>query len=216
MSDGVILLHGIARTSRAMNKLERGLRGAGYRTLNVDYPSRRFDIPALADYVHAAAESWTATIEGQVHFVTHSMGGLVARATIHRHRPARLGRVVMLVPPNQGSEIADLLGQTRIYNCVFGPAGQQLGRRASQALQDQLGPIDYDLGIIAGNRAIDPLGWAILPKPNDGKVCVAATKSPGMADHIVLPATHTFVMRDAAVIEATVRFLSNGRFGHPA
>lgn len=210
--DGVVLLHGLGRTSASMRKFQRSLVRAGFRTLNLDYPSRRHDIAALADQVGPIIERFAAKLTGRLHLVTHSMGGLVARALIHHRRPARLGRVVMLAPPNQGSEIADLLGGTRTYRRIFGPAGAQLGTLGAGAMADLLGPVDYELGIIAGTRALDPLGWAALPKPNDGKVTVAATKLAGMADHIALPATHTFIMRDPAVIAASIHFLREGCF----
>lgn len=210
--DGVVLLHGIGRTSASMRKLEQALAAAGFSTMNLDYPSRRYDVADLAYQVAMRVERFTADPTGRIHFVTHSMGGLVARAAIHRHRPARLGRVVMLAPPNQGSEIADLLGGSRTYGRVFGPAGSQLGTHSVPAMADLLGSVDYELGIIAGTRALDPLGWAALPKPNDGKVSVAATKVEGMADHIVLPVTHTFIMRDPAAIAASMHFLRRGCF----
>ena len=108
------------------------------------------------------------------------MGGLLARAYIVRHRPANLGRVVMLAPPNQGSEIVDLLGASRMYDRCFGPAGRQLGTRPGERLRTLLGTVDYPLGVIAGDRAIDPLGWLLVPGPNDGRVAVARTGVAGM------------------------------------
>ena len=210
--DGVILLHGIGRGASSMGRLERALRNAGYRTLNLDYPARRRDLSALAAHVQAASSRWTAGVDDRVHLVTHSMGGLVARAFITRHRPGKLGRVVMLALPNQGSEIADLLERIPLYKRIYGPAGAQLTTRRSEDLASVLGPVDYPLGVIAGDRSIDPLGWAFLPKPNDGKVTVAHTKVDGMTDHITLPATHSLIMRNAAVIAACLVFLRDGRF----
>ena len=210
--DGVILLHGMGRSSAAMATMERAIRHAGYRTLNLDYPGRRLDLAGLADEVAGLAARWIASLDGAVHLVTHSMGGLVARAFITRHRPSRLGRSVMLAPPSQGSELADLLHRTAAYRRVFGPAGAQLTTRPAGATAALLPPVDFPLGIVAGDRALDPLSWLILPKPNDGKVTVARTKVEGMADHIVLPATHTLIMRDPAAIAATIGFLRDGRF----
>ena len=210
--DGVILLHGIGRGSGSMGRLEQALRDAGYRTLNLDYPGRRADLAALAGHVQEASGRWIDSVEGDVHVVTHSMGGLVARAFITRYRPGHLGRVVMFAPPNQGSEIADLLEDTPPFRRIFGPAGAQLTTRRPDTMVRLLGPIDYPLGIIAGDRAIDPLGWAFLPKPNDGKVTVANTKIDGMTDHMTLPVTHTFIMRDAAAIAACLGFVRDGRF----
>ena len=171
-----------------MATMERACRRAGYATLAIDYPGRRLSIAALAAFVDDRTTRWTAARSGQVHFLTHSMGGLVATALIKRHRPARLGRVVMLGPPNQGSEIADLLAPFALYKAVFGPAGADLTTRHATGLES--GPVHYPVGIIAGRRALDPLSWLILPKPNDGKVTVARTRLVGMSDHLVLPVTH--------------------------
>ena len=212
--DGVVLLHGIGRGSGSMARMERALREAGYRTLNLDYPGRRRDLAGLADHVEAASSRWIARLDGDAHFVTHSMGGLVARIILARRSPSNLGRVVMLGPPNQGSELADLLEKTVAYRRVFGPAGAQLTTRPPAALTALLGAVDYPLGVVAGDRAIDPVSWLLLPKPNDGKVTVARTRVAGMADHIVLPATHSLIMRNAAAIAATLDFLRDGRFRH--
>ena len=210
-SAGVILLHGIGRTGASMQPLAARLVGAGYDTLALDYPSRARDLSALADWLQARAGAWCEA-QARVHLVTHSMGGLVARVFVARYRPAHLGRVVMLAPPNQGSEIADLLRPLRAYRAAFGPAGAQLGTRRDAATSAMLGPADFELGVIAGTRALDPAGWLLLPKPNDGKVSVEATRLAGMADHLILPATHTFIMRHPAAIAATLAFLRNGRF----
>ena len=211
--DGVVLLHGIGRGARSMRRADRALQEAGFRTLSLDYPGRKLGLDALADEVFRMAAGWMDGVVGQVHFVAHSMGGLVARALITRHRPARLGRLVMLGPPNNGSEIADLLAGTRAYRTVFGPAGLQLTTRPGAALAALLGPVDFPVGVIAGTRTLDPLAWLLLPKPNDGRVSVASTRVVGMSDHLVLPATHALMMLDPAVLRATVAFLRDGRFG---
>lgn len=213
--DGVVLLHGIARTSRSMLRMERALRDAGYATSNPDYRSRRRPLEELVEELHPAVAAFAAATPGRVHFVTHSMGGLLARGYICRHRPERLGRVVMLGPPNAGSEIADLLGGTYPYRLYFGPAGAQLGTAQDTALCDLLGAIDYPVGVIAGDRALDPVGYLLLPGPNDGRVSVARTRIDGIADHITLHVTHTMMMRNPAVIRQTLAFLERGRFERP-
>ena len=210
--DGVILLHGIGRSSRTMRVAERAVRQAGYRTLNLDYPGRRLDLAALAAHVDAASARWIAGCEGEVHFLTHSMGGLVTRVLLATRRPARLGRVVMLGPPNGGSEIADLLARYPVYRRIFGPAGLELITERSLTLTTLLGRVDYPVGVIAGCRAIDPVSWLLLPKPNDGKVTVAHTRVEGMADHLTLPIDHTFMVRDPAVLRAALTFMRSGRF----
>jgi len=212
----VILLHGIGRSARSMRRLERTLVVAGFATLMLTYPSRRKRLEALVEDVHLAAASFVEAGEGKLHFVCHSMGGLLARAYISRHRPAHLGRVVMLGTPNQGSELADLLAGNPVYQFLFGPVGRQLGTRANEGLRTLLGEVDYPLGVIAGDRANRWLGWLVLPKPNDGRVAVARTKVAGMADHVTLPTTHDAMIRDGQVQKQVVQFLREGRFSDRA
>ncbi|MBB4427280.1 pimeloyl-ACP methyl ester carboxylesterase [Bradyrhizobium sp. CIR48] len=207
----MVLLHGIARTSASLMKLERALRAAGFATLNIDYPSRSKPIAALAEDIHPAITRF-AERDAPLHFVAHSMGGLVARAYIARHRPARLGRVVMLGTPNSGSEVADLLRGSLPYRKFYGPAGLELTTTPATA-PNALPAIDYPVGVIAGSRFIDPVaGLLVLPKPNDGRVSVQSAGLAGMADHIVVKTSHTGLPRHAAAIAQTVAFLREGRF----
>ena len=210
----VLLLHGIARSSASTAKLDRCLNAVPFRTLNLDYPSRRMSLQDIAAGVQRQAGSFLAGDGTPLHIVTHSMGGLVARIMLARARPSDLGRVVMLGPPNQGSEIADLLDGTRLYRRAFGPAGAQLTTRDTL----QLPPIDYPVGVIAGDRFTDPLSWMIIPGPNDGKVSVARTRLEGMTDHVTLHATHTFLPQNNTAIRLTIHFLRFGAFsgGEPA
>ncbi|MGY4234644.1 pimeloyl-ACP methyl ester carboxylesterase [Bradyrhizobium sp. USDA 4449] len=207
---GVVLLHGIARGSSSLKRLERALQVAGFATLNIDYASRKKPIAALADDIHPAIARF-AEREAPLHFVAHSMGGLVTRAYIAKHRPYRLGAVVMLGTPNGGSEVADLLSGSRLYRGFYGPAGLEL---TTARRPDALPAVDYPVGVIAGNRFIDPVaGLFVLPKPNDGRVSVQSATLAGMADHIVLKASHTELPRHGVAIEQTIAFLNNGRFG---
>jgi pimeloyl-ACP methyl ester carboxylesterase len=154
-SPGVILLHGIARTSRSLGKLDRALRQAGFATLNLDYPGRRKPLDLLAEHVHPAVADFAGQNAGTLHFVGHSMGGLLARVYVAKHRPAQLGRVVMLGTPNGGSEVADLLQGLALYRKFYGPAGQQLTTHLDGVLRS-LPALDYAVGVIAGNSSIDP------------------------------------------------------------
>ena len=191
-----------------MARMSRALRDAGWQTLNVDYPSRTRSIEDLADGVHRASAAFIHDGPGRVHFVTHSMGGLVARAYVARHRPPCLGHAVMLGPPHQGSELADRLGGLQAYRWFFGPAGSQLGTAAARPDA----AVDYPVGIIAGTRSVDPVAWLLLPRPNDGRVPVARTMTASMMDHVTVPTTHAFMMRNRAVILQTIHFLRHGRF----
>ena len=207
----MVLLHGIARTSVSLTRLERALRANGFATLNIDYASRRKPIAGLADDIHPEVARF-AKREAPLHFVAHSMGGLVTRAYIAKYRPDRLAGVVMLGTPNGGSEVADLLSGYRLYNAFYGPAGLEL-ITTSTSRPDALPAVDYPVGVIAGNRFIDPVaGLLVLPKPNDGRVSVQSAMVAGMADHIVVKASHTGLPRHAGAIEQTIAFLRDGRF----
>jgi hypothetical protein len=210
--EAVVLLHGIARTSRSMLKMEHALQAKGFATLNPTYGSRRKPLQALVEEIHPWIAAFAATTSGSLHFVTHSMGGLLARAYICRHRPDRLGRVVMLGPPNAGSEIADLLAGSYPYRKVFGPAGAQLTTQQGLALCALLGTIDYPVGVIAGDRSLDPVAYWLLPGANDGRVAVARTRIDGITDHLTLHVTHTLMVRSPKVIRQTIAFLRQGRF----
>lgn len=212
-ADRVVLLHGIARTAASLRPMQRALRSAGFHTLNLGYAARRKPLEMLAEDVARAVRGFVEGTRAPVHLVTHSMGGLVARALITRHRPAALGRVVMLGPPNGGSELADFWSGSSAYRLVFGPAGAQLTTGAAARLRPALGPVDYPLGIIAGDRSINLLSsWLVLPGPDDGRVTVVRTAVAGMAEHLTLHATHPFMMRNPAVIRQTIHFLRHGRF----
>jgi pimeloyl-ACP methyl ester carboxylesterase len=213
-SAGVVLLHGLARTSRSFRKMERALQGAGFLTLNLDYASRKRRIETLADDIHSDVAQFAGRV-GPLHFVTHSMGGLLARVYLARYRPSRLQRVVLLGTPNGGSEIADLLKNLTLYRAFYGPAGQQIGTQLDEFLTGLPSP-DYALGIVAGNRTIDPVAsFFILPRPNDGRVSVDSSKLKGMADHIVLKTSHSLMLSNRGVIDQTIAFLREGRFERP-
>jgi pimeloyl-ACP methyl ester carboxylesterase len=205
----VVLLHGIARASASLRCLERALQAAGFATLNIDYASRTRPIADLADDIHPDIAGF-ADRDAPLHFVAHSMGGLLTRAYIAKHRPDRLGGVVMLGTPNGGSEIADLLSGSRLYRAFYGPAGLEL---TTARRPNALPAVNYPVGVIAGNRFIDPVaGLFVLPKPNDGRVSVASAMLAGMADHIVVKASHTGLPRNGVAIEQTIAFLHEGRF----
>jgi pimeloyl-ACP methyl ester carboxylesterase len=213
--DGVVLLHGISRTALSFRKMQLALERAGFATLNLDYASRRKALEALAEDIHPAVRPFADRIDGSIHFVCHSMGGLLARVYIARHRPERLGRVVMLGTPNSGSEIADRLKNFGPYRAFFGPAGQQLGTQRDDAINALLPPPDYPVGIVAGNRSIDPLAGSMLPKPHDGRVSVENTMVDGMADHVVVAASHPWLVRNSVAVAQTIAFLQDGTFVKP-
>jgi len=209
----VVLLHGLARSSMSMNKMQRELEGAGYTTANVDYPSRDHSVEELADIaIVGGLDSCRANDDiERIHFVTHSLGGILVRQYLSHGDIPELGRVVMLGPPNQGSAAVDELGEVPGYDWVNGPAGRQLGK-GEDSVPLQLGPADFELGVIAGNRTIDPITSAVLENPDDGRVSVEDTKLEGMADFVVVNHSHAFMMRMRRTIELTKSFLKTGRF----
>lgn len=209
---GVVLLHGIAGNSLLMHKLEKALRRAGFATLNLDYASRKKPLGALAHDIHGAIAAFAARRDGPIHFVGHSMGGLLARVYIAEYRPMRLGRVVMLGTPNGGSEVADRLKDVAAYRAYFGPAGAQLLTTQDETLA-ALPPLDYPVGIIAGSRFLDPIsGLLLLPRPNDGRVSVASSKLADMTDHTIVKASHMGLLLHPAAVRQTIAFLNDGRF----
>ena len=211
--EGVVLLHGIARSARSLSKMERALRAENYQTLNLDYPARAQNLKDIANGLHAPIAQFARGFDGRLHFVTHSMGGLVVRALIAQKRPPNLGRVVAIAPPNGGSEVADFLRDNPLYVRFFGPAGAELTTKRTDELRALLGAVDYPLGVIAGDRTIDPIAsLLILPRPNDGRVSVAMTRVDGMADHIVAPASHALIMNHPSAIMQTLYLLRSGCF----
>ena len=206
----VVLLHGMGRTPRSMDRMARGLREAGFEVQNLGYASTTRGIEDLAretlDPVFAAAGP-----TGRVHFVTHSLGGILVRVYAAARHPPALGRVVMLAPPNEGSELADALASNPLYRAATGPAGQQLGT-GSNSVPLKLGPVDFELGVIAGNRTLNPVFSHIVPGIDDGKVSVDRARVEGMKDFLVVPSSHTWIMNDDTVIARTAQFLREGRF----
>jgi pimeloyl-ACP methyl ester carboxylesterase len=211
--EGVVLLHGIARTSRSFRRMQLALEEAGFATLNLGYASRRKPLQTLAEDIHPHIAGFAGKIDGPLHFVGHSMGGLLTRVYLARYRPRHLGGVVMLGTPNGGSEIADRLRGFAAYRAYFGPAGQQLTTLRDPATAALLPAIDYPVGVIAGNRSVDPIASSFwLPRPNDGRVSVENTKLDGMTGHIVIRAAHPWLMRNEVAIAQTIAFLRDGRF----
>lgn len=209
--EGVLLLHGLARTSRSMHPLARFLQRQGYLVHNAGYPSRNMSIEGLAQsHLPEAFARLTEQGVATIHVVTHSMGGIVLRCFVRDAKPAHLGRVVMLSPPNQGSEVVDVLGRFAWFRWFFGPAGCQLGT-GKDGLPGRLGPVDFPLGIITGNRPA--LGLThFFSGPNDGKVSVARARVEGMDDFLVLPCGHSLIMRKAVVQLQVLHFLRHGCF----
>jgi triacylglycerol lipase len=194
-----------------MRLLEGRLADAGYRVHNLAYTRRAESIEAIVAEVHRLFIDCCVHDTGEVHFVTHSLGGLVLRAYLAKHRPLNLGRAVMLAPPNGGSEIVDRFRGWGLFRSVLGPIAPQLGT-GSDDLPARLPVPDCEFGVIAGNHWINPVGPIVLPSPHDGTVSVDRTHLSGMKDHLIVPYTHTFIMNSKLVARQVIYFLGNGKF----
>ena len=208
----VVLLHGLARSSHSFSFMEDSLTEAGYHVVNVDYPSRKQTIETLVEgYVVKAVEKCKSMQPKKIHFVTHSMGGILARHYLDNYLLDNLGHVVMLSPPNQGSEVVDALGDFPGFYAFNGPAGQQLGTSA-ESMPNRLGPVDYSVGVITGNKSINLILSMFIPGEDDGKVSVERAKVAGMSDYLVVPHTHPMIMKSDVVVNQTMSYLQNGKF----
>lgn len=208
----VILLHGLARSPASMKTLELALQRDGYRVCNIGYPSRELPLESIAqEHVGPQVLACIGSADHPVHFVTHSMGGIVVRQLAASGALRNIRRVVMLAPPNHGSEIIDELQDRRLLDLVDMPAADQLGTSAD-APPRRLGPPIFEAGIIAGTRTMNPWLSLRIPGPDDGKVSVASAKLEGARDFLILPVSHVFIMQHGLAIEQTLHFLRHGHF----
>ncbi len=193
-----------------MQKMQRDLSAHGFAVLNLDYPSRAYDIRNLVEIIWPQVDAFVKDKSKPVSFVGHSMGGLMARAYVTAYPPQHMGRMVLLGAPNHGSEVADLLKDAKLYKHFGGAAGQELTTTWQSGAA--FGAVNYDVGVIAGTRSIDPVSSAIIPGQDDGKVSVKSTALAGMKERLILPVTHTFMPENPGVIRQTRQFLTTGAF----
>jgi pimeloyl-ACP methyl ester carboxylesterase len=209
---GVILVHGILRSSKSCATLAGHLRGCGWEAFPFDYPSTQESIRDAAEYLHSVIERLDEIDE--LHFVGHSLGGLVIRAWFAAHDDPRVQRTVMLGTPNHGAELADMLRKNLLFRAVFGPAGQQLVTDAG-GLIPQLPAPRGEFAVIAGARGT-PDGWnPLISGDDDGTVSVESTQLTGMSDFATVRTLHTNLLASTEVAVMVERFLSTGRLASP-
>ncbi len=208
--DYVILVHGLSRSAKCFSKMERCLRDGGYVVFNVDYPSTQGDIQTLtAKYIEPVVQDSCSDKTKQVHFVTHSMGGILVRYYLAGRNPSMIGRIVMLSPPNQGSEMVDFLRRTWIVPKLLGPAYLQL---ATDGFVRTIRQTDHEIGVITGTRSINWMNSLIIAGDDDGKVSVERAKLSRMKDFLVVKHTHPMIMDADEVIAAATHFMNTGHF----
>ena len=204
----VILIHGLLQTSNCMNQMSISLKDSGFVPVEFDYPSTQISIPEAAGFLNKMVTS----LEGftEIHFVAHSMGGLVVRSFSTGTHDQRVKRLVMLGTPNQGAELADITQQVWLVRTASGPGARQLGTRPNGLIKKLPVP-NYEFAVIAGARGTYA-GWnPLIPGDDDGTVTVASTRLPGAADFGTVCKTHGDLLGDEQAISQTVNFLKSGR-----
>ncbi|MBC7365961.1 MAG: alpha/beta fold hydrolase [Undibacterium sp.] len=217
----VVLLHGLGLGGWAMARLGHALTRDGYRVVNLTYPSRSVPLETLArDWLPAQLRAHRVHAAPRLHFVTHSMGGILIRTWLDQQLragtalPANLGRTVMIAPPNAGSAVAEKLRNFPPFRWFTGVNGRRLGT-APVSLPNTLGPwptVAGELGIVAGDRSLNPFFSAWLAGPNDGKVTVASTHLTGETAHRVLHHSHTWLQWRADTARIVSTFLRSAQF----
>ncbi|MCK5052506.1 MAG: hypothetical protein KAS53_12345 [Candidatus Cloacimonetes bacterium] len=213
INESVILLHGLGDVKISMLKLESALKDEGYTTKNIGYSSSGETIESLSENeLSKIVERYKKIGFEKIHFVTHSMGGLIVRYYLQENDLPSGSRIVMLSPPNHGSEIADHFQESKFYKLFVGDVGQELA--TDSKILSELKPIIPEVGIIAGNKSSNPYFSKIIPGEDDGRVAVDNTMLTEMKDFIVVPSTHLTIKYNDDVINQTAFFLKNGIFEH--
>ncbi len=205
----VVLIHGMGRGAGSMKKIAQSLKADGYSIVNIAYPSTRQPISDLIKYY--IAPKIQNLNYSTIHFVSHSLGGILLRQIFQTKMSVPIGRIVMLSPPNHGSEIVDAYRDRWWFKLLNGPAGQVLGTD-NGSLPNQLKPLSHQVGIITGNKSYEPWFSRLIAGDNDGKVSVESAKLTEMTDFLVVNAGHTFIMNKPQVIKQIRYYLIHAMF----
>lgn len=212
----VVLVHGLWRSGFAMRSIDSHLSEQGFATVRIDYPSTAHEIPVLAEnYLGPGVSSCSEQGAEKIHIVTHSMGAIVTRHYLQNNSLPQGSHVVMLSPPNQGSELSDKFGDSWWYQWFVGPAGSSLTKKENGIIE-KLKPVDESIGIIAAYRnwSLWPSSW--LPTPNDGTVSVESMALEEMDDFIIVEDGHAMMRFNQEVLDQISYYLSSGKFYHPS
>ena len=210
--DKVVLLHGMYRDSIAMQPVEQFLSAQGYEVTSISYPSTAFNIQTLVkEHLEPVVKNLKTEGNQKIHFVTHSMGGILVRYYLKHHPLEQLGKVVMIAPPNHGTELAELFMDSTWIDTKSNPAKLQLSAQ-DDSWVNQLGPVNFELGIIAGNDNSNWITDWLLQGDDDGVVSVESTKVDNMQDFIIVPEKHFRLRGNRSVLQQAAYFLKYANF----
>lgn len=210
-SECILFVHGFLRSSSQLKRIGDYFLRYGYSVHYIDYVSRVNRIEEISDIYVLPAVKLKCVNHDKIHFVTHSAGGVIVRYFLGKYHLENLGRIVMLAPPNKGSEVADFLSQFSFINCLLGPMLKEL-RTDKTSFVNSLELPNYEYGVIMGNSTLDPISSMIIPDDDDGRVSIDKSRLANMKDFLLVNRTHTFIMDAAEVQQASLNFIQTGRF----
>lgn len=205
----VVLVHGYGRKPSTMSDIAKYLEQRGYQTYMLGYPSYKRDIDGIEKEFQKQVDEVLLGVTDRVHFVGHSMGGLVVRNYLGKNKIPNLGNVVLLGTPNRGTPVVDHLKESWWF-WYAGPAAPKLSSKGSDFLNSLPAPT-YKLGIIAGLVSNDRTK-EIFSEANDGIVTCESAKVIGMTDFVALPVNHHYLKHDTKALEQIFNFLKNVKF----
>ncbi|MCH2174619.1 MAG: alpha/beta fold hydrolase [Lentisphaeria bacterium] len=207
----VVLVHGFLSLGAAMKPMGRSLRNAGYEVYTVSYPTHSLTPREVVEYVSNQINALPIKDDEPVHFVAHSMGGIILRKYLEDTPHNNLGKVVMVGTPNRGIPLLSELDDYSFYHLLLGPTAINLGID-SEDFPNQLSSPYYPLGVIAGTKSRIPFSNSLLGETNDGVVPVSRVRFLGMTDYMEVPVTHQQQRKHPLVIKEVKYFLEKGYF----